>query len=128
MNNEKKNITALSKVILSFVLAALMIFALFLPIVKVGTYEAQFSADYTGGVLTQYAVPVGDCNYGAFTIINVLKNYKDIYTILKIQTLDAKATAISSEISEIYNSMLLADEEELAAIEAEIEALAAELE
>lgn len=128
-NTKKKNITSLAKASLTFVLAALMIFALFLPIFKVGNYDAQFSKDYTGGNFTQYTVPVGEGDYGFFTVLCAIKNYRDIYDILKIQSLEAEYASINEEATTIYTAMFTADsEEEQNELAAQLEALGAELE
>ncbi len=126
---KKKNITSLSKAVLTFVLAAIMILALFLPIFKVGNYDAQFSKDYTGGNFTQYTMPVGEGDYSFFTVLCAIKNYKDIYDILKIQSLEAKYASINDEATAVYTSMFTADsEEEKAELVAQLDALNVELE
>ncbi len=123
-NIRKKKISIFSSIVI-FVLAIVMTAALFLPTFKVGTYDIQASPEYYEGALTQYATPFGEVDVSPFIIIDIIKNYDDIYTILEIQTLEANMMYYSNRALELYASMENLSEEEKAAVSAEVDALVA---
>ena len=127
MCNKNTNKAMLLRTIVGFVLAAVMIASLFLPIFKVGTYDVQTSEKYTGGTFTQYAVPVGDIDLSLFTFIDVGSNIKDVYDVIRIQSIESKVTYMTDEALNLYYEMSSLDEDDpqRAELKAEIDAIMA---
>ena len=124
MCNKNRGKLLLIRTIVAFVLAAVMIAALVLPIFKVGTYDVQTSDEYTEGVFTKYAKPVGEIDVGLLSLINIGVNFRDIYDMLRIQSLDSKITYLTNEAMTLYSEYSAAEnEEEKAAIKAEVDEL-----
>ena len=124
MCNKKENKILLFRTIVALVLASVMISALFLPIFKVGTYEVQTSDEYSGGSFTKYAEHVGIIDIDLFLFIDIGLNFKDIYDIIEIQSLESRIQYLSNEALTLYSEMSATeDEEKKAALKAEVDAI-----
>ena len=124
----KNTSKVLLRTIVAFVLAAVMISALFLPILKVGTYDVQTSEEYTSGLFTQYAKPVGEIDVNLFTFVDIGLNIRDIYDVIRIQSIEAKITYMTNEALSLYYEMSSLDDDdpEKAELKAEIDAIMAD--